>query len=190
VTRSSSSVALASIDVLPPVRVNQLGMVVGALLVLQAIGAAFAYFFGRFFKGLSDKLDTRTSILISIGIYCIIAVWGFFLNSTVEFWFLAWMVAIVQGGSQALSRSLYSVMSPSSKSGEFFGLFSILSKGAAVIGTAIFAGAVVLFGSSRPAILSLIVLFVIGAFLLTRVNIEEGRRRAKEEDAEVYGTVS
>jgi MFS transporter, UMF1 family len=187
-TMAGTSIALADIEVLPPARVNNLPVVIGALFALQAIGVLFAFVFGRFFKGLAEKLDTRRSILLAIAMYCIIALWGFILNSTIEFWFLAWMVATVQGGSQALSRSLYSVMCPSSKSGEFFGLFSILSKGASVLGTGIFTGAVLLFGSSRPAILSLIVLFVLGAYLLTRVDIEEGRRRAKEEDAAVYGT--
>jgi MFS transporter, UMF1 family len=189
-TEAGTSIALASIEVLPAARVNRLDYVVGMLLALQALGVAFAFLFGRFFKGLSERLDTRTSILIAIAIYCIIAVWGYFLNSTIEFWFLAWMVATVQGGSQALSRSLYSMMCPSAKSGEFFGLFSILSKGASVVGTGIFAVAVVLFGSSKPAILSLIPLFLIGAYLLSRVDIEEGRRRAKAEDAEIYGASS
>jgi hypothetical protein len=185
---AGTSIALESIEVMPPSRVNNLGVVIGILFALQAVGVVFAFIFGRFFKGLSDRLDTRRSILLAILMYIIIAVWGYFLDSTIEFWFLAWMVATVQGGSQALSRSLYSVMSPSSKSGEFFGLFSILSKGASVMGTGIFTGAVLLFGESRPAILSLVVLFVIGAYLLTRVDIEAGRRRAKEEDAQVYGT--
>jgi UMF1 family MFS transporter len=186
---AGTSIALANIDVMPPSRVNNLPVVIGLLFALQAVGVVFAFIFGRFFKGLSNTLDTRRSILLAILMYIIIAIWGYFLDSTIEFWFLAWMVATVQGGSQALSRSLYSVMSPSSKSGEFFGLFSILSKGASVLGTGIFTGAVLLFGQSRPAILSLVVLFVIGAYLLTRVDIEAGRRHAKEEDAEVYGTV-
>ncbi|MGB1288265.1 MAG: MFS transporter, partial [Aggregatilineales bacterium] len=120
--------------------------------------------------------------------YSIIAIWGFFLDSTIEYWMLAWMVAMVQGGSQALGRSLYAKLSPASKSGEFFGLFSIMSKFASIIGPLLFAGAVVLFGSSRPAILSLIILFIIGGFLLTRVNIAEGIRAAKAEDERVYGS--
>lgn len=185
---TGTHIALASIEVLPPVRQNNLGLIIAALVLLQVIGAGFAYFFGNMFKGLAETMDTRRSILLSIVMYSIIAVWGFVLNSTIEFWFLAWMVATVQGGSQALSRSLYATLSPSSKSGEFFGLFSILSKGASVIGTGIFAVAALTFGSSRPAILSLIVLFIIGGYLLTRVDIEEGRRIAREEDASVYGT--
>ncbi len=180
-------VAIHELEVLPPVRINSLPVIIGVLLALQLVGVIFAVLFGRFFKGLADSLDTRRAILLAIGMYCIISVWGFFLNSTIEFWFLAWMVATVQGGSQALGRSLYASLSPSSKSGEFFGLFSILSKGASVLGSGLFAGAALLFNSSRPAILSLIALFLLGAFLLTRVNIEEGKRIAREEDAEVYG---
>lgn len=185
---AGSVLSLASLEVQPPVRQNDLGTIIGALLALQVVGVLFALLFGRFFKGLADQFDTRRSILLSILMYSVIAVWGYFLNSTIEFWFLAWMVATVQGGSQALSRSLYASLSPSSKSGEFFGLFSILSKGASVIGTGIFAFAAYQFGSSRPAILSLIVLFVVGAVLLMRVDIEAGRQAAREEDAEVYGT--
>ena len=80
----------------------------------------------------------------------IVAIWGYFLDSVVEFWFLAWMVAIVQGGSQALSRSLYAALSPAAKSGEFFGLFGIMEKFSAIIGPLLFAAAGIIFGSSRP----------------------------------------
>ncbi|MEO1646817.1 MAG: MFS transporter, partial [Chloroflexota bacterium] len=185
---TGTNIAIASIEVEEPVRQNNLAIIIDLLFGLQVVGGLFAVIFGRFFKGFAEHFDTRNSILLAILMYSVIAVWGFFLNSTIEFWFLAWMVATVQGGSQALSRSLYASLSPSSKSGEFFGLFSILSKGASVIGTGIFAFAALAFNNSRPAILSLIVLFVIGAYLLTRVDIEEGKRIAKEEDAEVYGT--
>ena len=129
-------------------------------------------------------MDTKRSILLALLVYAMIAIWGFFLNSVVEFWFLAWMVAIVQGGSQALSRSLYAAMSPAAKSGEFFGLFGIMEKFSAIIGpAAVCRWPGYLFGSSRPAVLSLIVLFIIGGYLLTRVNVEEGKRVAQEEDA-------
>jgi UMF1 family MFS transporter len=185
---AADTLQVTAIHVLPPLRSSSLPLIFALLLVTQAVGAVFAFISGRFFKPLADTLDTRRSILVSILVYCIIAVWGFFLQSTIEFWYLAWMVAIVQGGSQALSRSLYASMCPSSKSGEFFGLFSIMSKFASIIGPLLFAAAVAIFGNSRPGILSLVVLFVIGAYLLMRVNIEEGQRVAKEEDARVYGT--
>ena len=94
------------------------------------------------------------------------------------------MVAVVQGGSQALSRSLYASMTPALKSGEFFGLFGIMEKVSPFIGPLLFAAAGLLFGSSRPAVLSLIVIFIIGGLLLSRVDVFEGRQVALMEDAE------
>jgi UMF1 family MFS transporter len=92
------------------------------------------------------------------------------------------MVAIVQGGSQALSRSLYAALSPASKSGEFFGLFGVMEKFSAMIGPLFFAAAGSLFGSSRPAVVSLIVFFLIGGIILISVNVQEGKRVAIAED--------
>jgi UMF1 family MFS transporter len=128
-------------------------------------------------------MDTKNSILLSLLVYSLIAIWGYFLESVIEFWFLAMMVAVVQGGSQALSRSLFASMSPATKSGEFFGLFGIMEKFSTILGPLVFAFAATTFGSSRPAILTLIAFFVIGGYLLTRVNVAEGRRVAQEEDA-------
>ena len=178
--------ALGGVEVLPPHRLSSLGLIIGLLAAVEVVGVLFALVARRFFVPLAEALDTRRSILLALLVYSVIAIWGFFLDSTVEFWFLAWMVAIVQGGSQALSRSLYASLSPASKSGEFFGLYGIMEKFSAIIGPLLFAAAVALFDSSRPAILSLIVLFIIGGFLLTRVNIEEGRRVAQAEDATVF----
>jgi UMF1 family MFS transporter len=132
-------------------------------------------------------MDTKNSILLSLLVYSLIAVWGYFLNSVIEFWFLAMMVAVVQGGSQALSRSLFASMSPTAESGEFFGLFGIMEKFSTILGPLVFAWAAITFGNSRPAVLSLIAFFVIGGILLTRVDVEEGRRVAREEDARLLG---
>ncbi|MCP4246895.1 MAG: MFS transporter, partial [bacterium] len=130
-----------------------------------------------------DRFDTKHTILLSLVVYAVIAVWGFTLNAVIEFWFLAVMVATVQGGSQALSRSLYASMSPTSQSGEFFGFFSIMSKFSALIGPLVFFGAVQAFGSSRPAVLAIIVFFIVGGLLLRRVDVAEGRRVAQAADA-------
>ncbi len=86
------------------------------------------------------------------------------------------------GRQQALSRSLYASMSPRAKSGEFFGFFSVREKFAGILGPVLFATVVAIFGSSRPAVLSLIALFAIGGWLLTRVDVDEGRRVARAED--------
>lgn len=181
---SGTNGALAKIKILPPIRESNLGMIFLLLLIFEAVGILFAWLFGKLaFTGLANRLDTKRSIILSLVVYSVVAVWAFFLNSIVEYWCLAWMVATVQGGSQALSRSLYAYMSPASKSGEFFGLFSIMEKFASLIGPLLFALAGLIFGSSRPAILSLIALFVIGTYILSRVNVAEGRRVALEEDA-------
>lgn len=182
------TMAVEAFTVLPPARQSSLPLIITAIIVVQVLGVLFASAVGRrFFAILADGLDTRGSILLALTVYGVIAAWGFFVDSTIEFWCLAWMVAIVQGGSQALSRSLYSSMSPKSKSGEFFGFYGVMEKFSSMIGPLIFAGAVAAFGSSRPAIISLIVFFIIGGYLLARVNIREGQRVAQEEDAAFQG---
>jgi MFS family permease len=180
----STLISLAQAEVLPPIRQSSLLMIIGLILGVEAVGAAFALLLGRpLFTRLADRLDTQRSIILALIVYAVIAIWGFFLDSTIEFWLLAWMVAMVQGGSQALSRSLYAGMSPAAKSGEFFGLYGVMEKFSAIIGPLLFAAAAAAFDSSRPAILSLIVLFFLGIFVLRRVDVETGRRVAQEEDA-------
>jgi UMF1 family MFS transporter len=169
---------------LPDVREANLGVSLGLIAAVQVLALIFAGLTGpRWFRRLAQTFDTRRSILLSLLIYSVIAFWGFFLQANVEFWGLAWMVAIVQGGSQALSRSLYASLSPASKSGEFFGLYGIMEKASSVIGPLLFALAVALLGSSRPAVLSLVVFFLLGGYLLTRVDIAAGQKVAAEEDA-------
>ena len=177
--------SLAQVEVMPPIRHSNLGAIIGIIVAVEILGAAFAALLGRpLFSKLAEALDTRRSIILALVVYAVIAIWGFILDSVIEFWFLAWMVAMVQGGSQALSRSLYASLSPAVKSGEFFGLFGVMEKFSAIIGPLLFAVAVGTFGSSRPAILSLIVLFFVGIYLLLRVDITEGIRVAREEDAQ------
>lgn len=181
---SGSALSLASIQVLPGIRQSNLLAIIGLILAVEVLGLLFAWLFGKmFFTRLANLLDTRRTVLLALSMYAVVAVWGFFLDSVIEFWFLAWMIAVVQGGSQALSRSLYAAMSPAAKSGEFFGLFGVMEKFSAIIGPLMFAAAGTLFGSSRPAVLSLIALFLIGGWLLMAVDIDEGKRVAQAEDA-------
>ncbi len=179
-----TQLGLAAIQVLPPDRQSNLGVIIGLIAAVEALGLLLAWLLGKpLFSKLADTIDTRRGILLALSVYMVISVWGFFLNSVIEFWFLAWMVAVVQGGSQALSRSMFASMSPAAKSGEFFGLFGVMEKFSAILGPLIFAFAAANFGSSRPAVLSIVVFFVVGGYLLTRVNVEEGRRIASSEDA-------
>ena len=181
---TGNKIAIAQVEVLPPSRVSNLGMIIGLIFAVQAVGLLLAFLLGKpLLSKFVKTIDTRRGILIALLIYAVVAIWGYFINSVIEFWFLAWMVAVVQGGSQALSRSLFSSMSPAAKSGEFFGFFGIMEKFSAMVGPLVFAWAAATFGSSRPAVLSLVAFFIVGGFLLTRVDIDAGRRVAQEEDA-------
>ena len=93
------------------------------------------------------------------------------------------IVGTVQGGSQALSRSLFARMIPKHKSSEYFGFFAVFEKFAGIAGPALFAASVMLFHSSRAAVLSVLLFFVLGAIVLTRVDVAEGEAQAQSEEA-------
>ena len=188
---TGNSFAVTHIAVLPPLRQSNLGLVIGMIFALEVVCLLLALALGRIlFSVPAAVMNTKRSLLLALFVYAVIAVWGFFLDSTLEFWFLAWMVAIVQGGSQALSRSLYASMAPAAKSGEFFGLFGVMEKFSSILGPFLFALAGAVFASSRPAILSLIAFFLVGIFLLSRVDVDEGRRVAQEENARLLGAAA
>jgi len=180
---TGNSFAVSQIEVLPPLRQSNLGLVIGMIFALEAICLLLALALGKaLFLAPAAGMDTKRSLLLALFVYAVIAVWGFFIDSVVEFWCLAWLVACVQGGSQALTRSLFSTLIPAPKSGEFFGMFGIMEKIATIFGPLVFAAAAALFGSSRPAVLSLIVFFIVGTILLARVDVEAGRSIARAEE--------
>ncbi len=152
-----------------------------ALVITQFVGIPFSFGFGW----LARRLGTKRSILLGLGVYVLISVAGFFMQSALHFYILAFMVGLVQGGTQALSRSLYGTMVPRSHSAEFFGFFSTSSKFAGIVGPLIFGLVSQAAGASRLSILSVIAFFLIGATVLVFVDEEEGRRVATEEEAEI-----
>lgn len=173
--------AVSGFEVLPPPRDSSLPTVLGLILLLQIVIAALAFVIGpAFLGGFADRLDTKGAILVALVAYFIVAVWGFVLDTVIEFWMLAWLVSVVQGGSQALSRSLYAALLPERRSGEFFGLFSILSKFASFISPLFFVVSVALFESSRPAVLALGGMFTVGILLLRRVDVAAGKVEASQ----------
>jgi UMF1 family MFS transporter len=105
----------------------------------------------------------------------VISIAGFFMKSALHFYFLAVVVGVVQGGTQALSRSLFATMVPKTQSTQFFGFFSTGEKFAGIIGPAIFGFIGQLTGSSRWGIISVTLLFVVGGALLWRVDETEGQ---------------
>ncbi|MBA7688943.1 hypothetical protein ES703_97432 [subsurface metagenome] len=123
-------------------------------------------------------------MLLALGIYIIIAILGYFMQRPLHFWLLALLVSMVQGGSQALSRSMYGSMAPPSKSAEFFGFYNVSSKFAGIIGPTLFGVVGQLTGSSRLGIISVIFFFLSGALVLTQVDHTQGIKAAISEDDE------
>ena len=140
-----------------------------ALLVTQIVAFPSALIFGR----LSAKYPSTTLIPVCIAAYAGIALFAFFLTQQWQFWVLAFVVGMFQGGVQALSRSHFAKIIPPEKSGEYFGLFDICGKGASFLGTMIVSVGSQLTGSANVGVGSLIVLFVVG-FVLFRVSCKAG----------------
>jgi len=153
---------------------------IGAILMVQFIGIPFTILFGR----LPKRLGAKKSILLALGIYTIIAILGYFMQKPAHFWLLAFLVSMVQGGTQALSRSMYASMAPASKSGEFFGFYNVSSKFAGIIGPTLFGVVGQLTGTSRISIISIIIFFLAGAGILATVNHAQGIKAAISEDKE------
>ncbi|MBN2047415.1 MAG: MFS transporter [Anaerolineaceae bacterium] len=151
---------------------------IGTLLMVQFVAIPFAFLFGW----LGKKLGTKRSILLSIFIYSLIAIGGYFLYQEWHFWALGFAVATVQGGSQALSRSLFGRMMPKSKSAEFYAFFSVSEKIAGTVGPLIFGLVSVWMGSSRLSIVSLIIFFITGGLLLYFVREKDAIAIADEEE--------
>jgi UMF1 family MFS transporter len=152
---------------------------IGAILLVQFIGIPAAFLFGT----LADRIGTKRAILIGLAVYTGVAILGYFTRTAVHFFALAVLVGLVQGGTQALSRSLFASLVPRRLSGEFFGFFAVSEKVAGILGPAIFALAIAVTGSSRAAVLSVIAFFAVGAVLLLAVDVEEGRRAVERADA-------
>ncbi len=152
----------------------------GALVLTQLVGIPFALLFGR----LAGRIGVRRAILLALVIYGMISIGGFFLANATHFYMLAGLVGMVQGGAQALSRSLFASMVPRHRTAEFFGFYSTSGKLAGVVGPLVFGLVGQLTGTSRLGILSLIVFFALGGWLLAKVDPEAGRQAARQAETD------
>lgn len=155
-----------------------------ALLVLMiqfvAFGGALA------FGILARRIGAKNAIMFSLVIWAGIVIFAFaFLYEEWQLWVLGVAVALVLGGSQALSRSLFSQMIPAGREAEYFGLYEISERGTSWIGPLVFALAVQITGTQRLAIVSLIIFFIVGLALLSRVNVRQAMNEAGQEAASV-----
>ncbi len=149
-------------------------IMIGSIMIVQFVGIPCAFLFGM----LAQRLGAKRSIGLGLVVYIVICVFGYYMKSAAHFLILAVLVGAVQGGTQALSRSLFGTLIPKDKSGEFFGFFGVAEKFAGILGPAIFAVA-----SGRNAILALIAFFIVGGVLLYFVDVAEGHRRARADEA-------
>ncbi len=152
----------------------------GAMVLTQVVGIPFALLLGR----LAGILGVRRTIGLTLVAYGLISAGGFFMATATHFYILAGMVGMVQGGAQALSRSLFASMVPRHRTAEFFGFYSSSGKLAGVVGPLVFGLVGQLAGTSRLGILSLVLFFALGGWLLTRVDVEAGRQAARKAESE------
>ncbi len=160
------------------------GDLITAVVLVQFVGVPFAFVFGQ----LAGRIGAKRAIFLSLAVYTLISVLAYGMTTATGFYVLALLVGMVQGGSQALSRSLFASMVPRHKSAEFFGFFGVFEKFAGIVGPAVFAVMILVTGSSRGAILSIIAFFVVGGFLLSRVDVEAGQQAARRAEADLSPT--
>lgn len=155
------------------------GALIAAILLVQFVGIPFSFLFGS----MAEKIGARRAVLAGLSVYTAIAILAYFTRSEAHFFALALMVAVVQGGTQALSRSLFASLVPRHLSGEFFAFFGVSEKFAGIFGPAVFAATIAITGSSRGAILSVIGFFAAGAAILLAVDVEAGQDEARAAEA-------
>ena len=140
-----------------------------ALLIVQFVGFPAALVFGL----VAGRVGPKPAIYFGVTVYVAVTVWAYFMTTVTEFYVLAVVIGLVQGGVQAISRSLFARFVPAGKSGEFFGFFNMIGRFAAIIGPSLVAVTGLLTGSSRLGILSVVALLVIGMVLLSFVREQE-----------------
>lgn len=157
--------------------------IIGCFLMIQFAAMPGSLLFAR----LSRHSGPKRAILVSLVAFLLVCLFAYGMESSWEFWSLGAVIAIILGGSQALSRSLYASLIPAGKSAEFFGFFTISSRFAAIFGPLLFAVIADLSGSSRHSILAIGLFFICGAALLSGVDVARGRALAGRPAGESGG---
>jgi MFS transporter, UMF1 family len=149
------------------------------LLAIFLMVQFVAIFGALIFERLAYFINTKNAILVSLVLWSAVVIYGYkFLHSTRQAWIMAAVIAIVLGGSQALSRSLYSRMIPAGREASFFGLYEISERGTSWIGPFLFGAVVAATNSYRQALLSIIILFVVGTIILYFTNTDKAVHEA------------
>jgi UMF1 family MFS transporter len=147
---------------------------IAALLLTQFVGFPAAILFGR----IGERLGPKRGILLALGVYIIVTLYSAWIHSAWQFYVLAVIIGLVQGGVQALSRSLYARLIPPGKTAEFFGFYNMMGKFAAVLRPFLVGWVSLISGSNRIGLLSILILFLVGGYLLLRVDVYLGQKEA------------
>ena len=165
---------------------TELGAGADVLMILILMIQFLAFFGALIFGWIAGKIGAKKAIIISLVIWAGIVIYAYALLYEIwQLFLLGAFVALVMGGSQALSRSLYSQLIPRQNESEYFGFYEISERGTSWIGPLVFAAAVQFTGSSRIAILSLILFFVVGLILLIPVKIHKAMEDAGNDPSGV-----
>ncbi len=146
-----------------------------ALLLVQFVAYPAALLYYRF----ANKVGVKSGIMYAIGGYSLTTLLAYFMSETWHFYSLAIMIALFQGGIQALSRSLYTRIIPIERSAEFFGFYNMFGKFAAIMGPFLMGYVTLIYDNPRFGILAILILFVLGAFFLNKVDVQKGEQLAK-----------
>jgi UMF1 family MFS transporter len=142
------------------------GTILSCFLMIQFVAMPGTLLFGR----LAEAYGAKRSLYLALFLFILVTIYAYFMNHAWEFWLLGFVIAIILGGSQAVSRSFFSSLIPEGKHAEFFGFYAISAKFASVFGPFVFALIVDITGSARLSILALTFFFVVGMLLLTQVR--------------------
>lgn len=165
------------------------------MLILVILMIQFVAFGGAFlFAFLARRMGARNAIIVSLFIWSLVVIYAWLGMTSqapifgmeqrqFEFWILGFVIALVLGGSQALSRSLFSQMIPKGQEAEFFSFYEISERGTSWLGPFVFGVVNQMTGSLRVGLLSVIIFFVIGLAILITVNVPQAMREARPDEA-------
>jgi UMF1 family MFS transporter len=149
------------------------GTILACFLMIQFVAMPGTLMFGR----LAEISGAKRSIYVALFLFILVTIYAYFMEHAWEFWLLGFVIAIILGGSQAVSRSFFSSLIPEGKHAEFFGFYAISAKFASVFGPLLFAIIIDITGSARLSILALTIFFVTGMALLSQVKTDNKIQR-------------
>jgi len=151
---------------------------VAVVLMVQFVAMPGAFFIGW----LADKLGRKRALVLCLAIWIGLLGSAWFIQSKLAYWFMAFGVAFVLGGTQAVSRAIMGVLTPAQQEARFFGFFNLSGKATSFMGTFLFGLIIALTGSSRLAIVNLLVFFIIGLWIVSRIDLRQGIKEREEAE--------